>query len=119
MAEEFARNQAQFPLLVAIHGGFGRFYVARGAGLDLDETKFIFVPSNEVEFAAMMWRTVIAGNDDVALPSKIEVSFLFAAAAGALMGWSSLRWKRVRRQPIESPQRDLREATGEHGIPSA
>jgi hypothetical protein len=70
---------------VAVHGGFGGFHVASGAGLDLDEAKHVFVPTDQVNFSTAMRRTEIAGHHDVAMSAKVEVGVFFAAASGALV----------------------------------
>ena len=91
MTKEIAGDQPQFSLLVMIHSGFSRLDVARGAGLDFDETKDIFVPADKIQFAPMVGRAVVAGDDDVSFSPKVEISGFFAAPAGALMRGSSLR----------------------------
>src|SRR6267378_6513023 len=59
LAQEVARDQPEFALFVAIHGGFGGLYVTRGAGFHLNKTQRVFVPSDQIQFTAMMWRTII------------------------------------------------------------
>jgi hypothetical protein len=90
MTKEDAGDQPQFSLLVMIHGSFSRFYVARGAGLDFDETKDIFVPADKIQFAPMVGRAEVAGDDDVSFSPKVEISGFFAAPAGALVCGPSL-----------------------------
>jgi len=85
LAKEVACDQAQFSLLVVINCGFGWFYVSRSAGFDLDKTKRVLVPSDEVKFTAMMRGSVVSGDDDVALPSKVEVGIFLAATARDLV----------------------------------
>jgi hypothetical protein len=45
-----------------IDGGFGGLYVTRGAGFDFDETENVFVPADEVNFAAAAGGAEVAGD---------------------------------------------------------
>ena len=115
LAQKVACHQPQFSLLVVINRSFSWLYVTRSARLDLDKTESVFVPSDKVEFSAMMWRTVVAGNDDIALPPKVEVGRFFAATAGALVRRQVVWRKRAASYPVECSQRGLREAYAKHG----
>lgn len=76
-----ANHYAQVVALLPINGGFGWFDVMRGAGLDLDETKNIFVPSDEIDFSMMPRRAVVTGDYHVTLAAKIEVRIFLPPAA--------------------------------------
>ena len=83
MAQEVAGDLAQVVLLFAVDGGFGGLDGARGTGFHLDEAENVFVPADQIEFAAMIGRSVVAGDDNVAEAAEVEVGFFFAAAAGS------------------------------------
>lgn len=101
MAQEVAGHQAEFPFLVMIDGGFGRLYVVRGAGFHFNETEYVAVPSDKIEFSAMMRRSIIPRDDDVALAAQIKVSFFFTAASGALVRGTGFWRQSVGCQPIQ------------------
>src|SRR5258707_9332988 len=66
-----------------VNCGFGGLHVVLGAGLDLDETQGVIVPANQVDFAATVGRTKIAGDHDVSASSKIEIGVFFATPSRA------------------------------------
>ena len=114
MTQEIVCRHSQFSLFVAIHGGFNGLNGARGTGLYFDEAEHLLVPADQIEFSAMMWRTIVPGDDDVAFPSKIEIRLFFAATTGTLVRGHVLRGKSVGSQPIQCAQRDLSDAAGKH-----
>jgi hypothetical protein len=87
---------------VAVHCRLGRLYVERCTGFNLNKTKNIVVPADQVNFSPLPWRAVVSGHDDVTQLAKMEVSVFFAAPAGALMLRLSVRRQSVLRQPVEA-----------------
>jgi hypothetical protein len=85
LAKKVAGNEAEFSFLVSINGGFGGLYVARCSRLDLDKTESVLVPSDEIEFTAMVWGPVVASDDDIALSPQVEVGIFLAATARTLV----------------------------------
>ena len=116
VAHKFAGNQKQFLLFGAVNGGFGGFDIAGGARLDLDETKNIFLPANQVEFAAMIRGAVVAGNDHVSVAAKIEISILFATPSYLLMSGRGIRRERANREPVERAYDGASNLSVEHDL---
>ena len=81
MAKEVARYQAQLPLFVTVYRRFGGLYVASGTGLDFDEAQHVFVPADQIEFAAAARTAVIAGNDHISLAAEVAVCEILATTA--------------------------------------
>ena len=63
-------------------GEAGQAVVADGAGADFDEGESVSVVADEIEFAFDGARSVIAGDEDVAIAAEIPVGVGFAADAG-------------------------------------
>src|ERR1700722_15682594 len=84
-AEVGARHAAEHALLLVIDGGFGGLPVAAGAGLDLDEAGRGAFPADEVDVAAQLCATPLAGDDGVAVAAEMEERGLFTAGAGGEM----------------------------------
>jgi hypothetical protein len=68
--QEIPRNQPSLPLFIAIQSGFRGLDGACDASRQPNETQRVPVPSEEVEFAAMMRRPVVAGDHGAAAPAK-------------------------------------------------
>lgn len=92
-----AYDDTQVVALFAIHGGFGWFDVMRGARLDLDEAEHVLVPSDEINFAAMPRRAVVARDHHVTFAPEIEVRIFFSAPADGEVGGArvTLTWKAI------------------------
>jgi hypothetical protein len=74
-----------------IYGGFGGFEVTRGSRLHFDKTQNVLVPSDQIKFAAMIGRAVVAGDNRVAPPAQVEISVFFAMPASTLVRRRVLR----------------------------
>ena len=114
MAQVFARDCKQVVAFLPVHRGFRGLHVVGSAGLDLDETEDVVMPSNQVDFAATVGRSKIAGDHGVAVPSKIEVGIFFATPSSPQMLCSIVRRKCATRNPVEEANRDVSKTAGEH-----
>src|SRR6478736_1177473 len=114
MAQIFAGNGQDFPAFLPVNRGFGRFHVVAGAGLDLDETQYVLMPPNQVDFAATVGRTKIASDHGVSLSSKIEVGVFFATPASAQVLWAFAGWQGLGCYPVKDTNRGVGETAGEH-----
>src|SRR5208283_3679202 len=101
LAQEVAGNQQQLSLFVAIYGSFGGLHVARRASFHFDNTQDVPIPADQIEFAAIMWRTVISGDHGVSPAAQVEISVFLAPPASALVRGCVLRRKRFRYQPVQ------------------
>lgn len=84
----------------------------RGAGLDLDETQYIFVPANHVNFSAAAGRAEISGDDYVTEMAEIEVGVFFAATSGVEMGRASFFRLNLVDKPIGAAEDELSKSGG-------
>ena len=84
-AKIVANHSADRPPLFPIHRRLSGFHIARGAGLDLDEAQYIFVPPDQVDLSVMPRRSKITRHHDVSSAAQIEISIFLAAAAGTLV----------------------------------
>ena len=124
MAEEVAGDVAEVVLLFAVDGGFGGLDGAGGASFYLDEAEDVVVliftltlfpyPANEVEFAAVVGRTEVAGDDGVAMAAQVEVGGFFATTSGLEMAGGFVRREELGGKPVERAERGLGETAGEH-----
>ena len=114
MTQIFATNGEEFPAFLPVDCGFGGLYVVSGAGLDLDEAQDVVIPANQIDFAATVRRTEIAGHHRVFTPSKIEVSVFLTTPAGAQVARTLLGWQGSARNPVKNADRGVCEATGDH-----
>lgn len=87
MTQVIASDRDEIATLIFVNGSFGGLHIVRGAGFYFDKAQYFFVPSNEIDFSAAIWRAKISGDHDVALAAQVEVGVFFAAAAGALVLW--------------------------------
>lgn len=115
MAGKFTGDQSQFLLFGTVHSRFGRFYIASGSGFHFDKAEDVALPAHQIEFSAMVRRTIVASDDDVALAPEIEVGLFLAAAASALVGRSGVGGKGVTGEPVECAHNCVCEASAEHG----
>jgi hypothetical protein len=116
MAEEIAGNVAEVVTLGAIDGGFGGFDGARGAGFHLDEAERVVMVADEVEFAAVIGRAKVAGDDGVAVAAEIEVGVFFAAAAGLEMFGGGIGGEKFGGEPVEGAESGLGDSGWEHSL---
>jgi len=100
--------------LVAIDSRLGGLYIARCAGLNLNKTKNIGVPPDQVDFSMAARRTIVTCHDHVAQLAQVEVSMLLALRAGPQVPRLFIRWKCVLRHPIQTANYASREESGEH-----
>src|SRR5919108_2582425 len=114
MVEILAGDDCKLALLAAIHRGFRRFHISRGARLDFHKTQHIFVPSDQIDLAAPARRAKIACHHDVTQLSQIKVSVFFAATTGALVLWPGCLCHSFIRQPVESLDRGMCKSAREH-----
>src|SRR6185312_291665 len=115
VAQVLARHIVKLSLLVGIHGGFGGLYVVRGAGFYFNEAEDVFVPGDEINFAAAVRRAKISRDHDIAEAAEIKVSGLFTGASGALMGRNVFRGESFGGEPVEGADGGVGEAAGGHG----
>jgi len=115
VAHKIAGNQFQVSLFGKIDGGLGWLHVARGPRLHLDEAQNFLVPAHQVQFATVMRRSVVAGDDRISAAPQIKVGVLFAAPARPLVRWDIVRWKESARDPIQAAQHRMRETARKHG----
>ena len=73
------------PPLTSIDCRLRRSKSFAGSGFDLDEAQNAFVPSNQINFAAVIGNTEICGNNCVTQTPQVQVCFEFAAFAGQQM----------------------------------
>ncbi len=83
MSQVFAGNGKELLAFLPVNCGFGGLHIVCGAGLDLDETQGVIVPANQIDFAATVGRTKIAGDHDVSASSKIEIGGFLPSLSGA------------------------------------
>ncbi|HXX02661.1 MAG TPA: hypothetical protein VEJ00_15700, partial [Candidatus Acidoferrales bacterium] len=100
--------------LMAIDGRLGGLYVTRCAGFNLNKTKNIGVPPDEVDLSRAARRAKVASHDHITQLAQVEVSILFASCAGPQVPRLFIRWKYTLCQPIEAPDNPSREEGGEH-----
>jgi hypothetical protein len=91
VTQVFPGTGEKFTPFVAIHGGFRRLYIVSGAGFDLDEAQHVLVPTDQVDPAATIRRTEIAGDHDVSPPPQVEAGIFLAATAGTQVIWHFIR----------------------------
>jgi hypothetical protein len=85
---------------MTIYGGFGGLDVMRRPSFHFDKTEDVSLPPDKIEFAAMMWRAVVARDNGVTSPAQVEVSVFLAAPPGTLVRGHILRRKRAGCQPV-------------------
>src|SRR5579862_102351 len=103
-------------LLFTIHSGFGRFNVASRAGFHFHKAQHVLIPSDQVDFTAMMGRAKVPRDHNVSAPTQEEVRVFFAALACPLMFGSFVSAQSVIREPIEDVDSGVSEATAEHAL---
>ena len=101
MPQKIASHEGQFSLFIAVHGGLSRLEVALGTGLDLDKTQDIPLPSDQIQFAAVIGRAKISSNNRITPPAKKKVGIFFSTAAGAVALGDVLRSQRSARKPVQ------------------
>ena len=106
----------EFTAFLPVNCGFGGLHVVLGAGLDLDETQGVIVPANQVDFAATVGRTKIAGDHDVSASSKIEIGVFFATPSRAQVLRAIVRRQCATCDPVKDANRCVSEAAREHGM---
>jgi hypothetical protein len=116
MAEIVSDYSGYFPSLVLIDSGFARLHVTRGAGFDFDEAENVFVPGDEVDFAAAARRAEVARYDRVAELSQVKVCGFFAPAPGELVSGSFVAREGAGGEPVECAKRRLDERAREHAV---
>lgn len=110
-----ANHHAQVVALLPINGGFGWFDVMRGAGLDLDETENIFVPSDEIDFSMMPRRAVVTGDYHVTFAPEIEVRVFLPPAANEKMDWN-IFYALLTRNPVKYAEHGMSDAAAKHHV---
>src|ERR1700749_4200732 len=118
MPQVIARDLSNFPPFMPIDRCLRRLYVVRRARLNLNETKDIAVPADEVNFSPMAGRPVVSGNHDVTKPAQIEIGVFLTASACLLMLGAVVGGKGMRGHPIETPNEAARNRGWKHGTPS-
>ena len=101
-AQVFADHFAEVVALLAVHSSLGGFHLAGGSGFDLDETQYVSVPADEINFAVMPGRAEVPGYHNVPATAKIEIGVFLAAPAGAEVGWTI--FASFRRNAVEQAQ---------------
>jgi len=100
---------AQFPAFVPIDRSFCALYIARGPSLNFDETKHIFLPSDQIDLATILRRTIVPTYDCVADLPQIEKGILLSARAHTKMRRQSDGSKRLQCTPVQHPEAATRE----------
>src|SRR5579862_85634 len=101
-------------LLFTIHSGFGWFNVTSRAGFHFHKAQHVFVPSDQVDFTAMMRGTKVPRDHNVAASTQKKVRVFFAALACPLMFGSLVSAQSVIRKPVKSTDSRVSDATAEH-----
>jgi hypothetical protein len=90
--------------LMPVHGGFSGLHIARASRLNLDKAKDVFLPTDQINFSPAARRPEVSRYHGVAELPEMEVSRLFAAPTGEVMGSNLLRRQGVLRQPVQNPK---------------
>jgi hypothetical protein len=95
---------------MAVHCRLGSLYVERRTGFNLNKTKYIVVPADQVNLSPLPWRAVVSGHDGVTQLAEMEVSVFFALPAGALMRGQCVWRQSMPGQPVEAADGSVRKA---------
>lgn len=68
-----------------VHGSLGGLYIVGSPGLDLDETKNIVVPADQIDLPASSGRAIVSADHHVATLAQVEVGILFALPSDLLV----------------------------------
>ena len=102
MPQVIPRDLGDFASFVTIDSGLRGLYIAGCSRLNLNKTKDIVVPSDEVDFATVAGSTVVSGDNEVAEFPQMEVGVFLPPAAGSLVLWFLVTGEGVRCDPIET-----------------
>src|SRR5438309_8083326 len=101
-AQVFPHHLGDLAALMAIDGRFRGLHIARCAGFNLDKTKHILVPADQVNFSTAARRAEVARHHGIALLAKVEVSVFFPAGSGALVLRTRVRRQHAGGEPIKA-----------------
>lgn len=79
------RNRHDVPLLAHRHGSGGRRKAGVGPGLHFDETQDVLIPSDQIDFAAIMGNAEIRRHESVAQALQMKERLGLAALAQSEM----------------------------------
>lgn len=116
MAKVIAGDRSQRSLLVAVHGGFGGLHVMRRSRLHLDKTKYVIVPTDQIDLPAMVRRMVVTRHHDVSFAAKMKISSFLTPSPGPLMRGNVASAKSVGRKPIETTDDRVGQTAMKHGF---
>jgi hypothetical protein len=116
MAQVFTGDGKQIATFLPVNRGLCGLHVVGGASFDLDEAQDIVVPSNQVNLAATIGRSKIAGDYNVPVSSKIEIGIFFTTPSSPQMLWSIVRRKSSVCDPIKDANRGVSKTAGKHWI---
>ena len=101
----------QFPAFVIVHRGFRSFHVARCPCLNFNKTKYIRLPSDQIDFSPAPRGAKIPRHDLIPQPAQMEVCGFLTPRTGTLVTRSRIRGKQAC-QPIQSSNDRLRDLCG-------
>lgn len=114
-------DSAKVVFLVTVDRRFGGLNGARGARLHLYEAEdvsniVVTDPADEIEFAVVVGRAVVARDDGVAVAPQVEVGIFFSATSDLEVLRGFVGREEFFTQPVECAESCLREASWEHCI---
>lgn len=66
----------------------------------MNEAERVVVPADPIDFAAMAWRTVIAGDPHIPKRTEMEVRVFLATLSDTLAGGDVLTWVALWRDAV-------------------
>ena len=108
LAHVLAGQAAQNVALVGIDGLFGRRYIPRGAGLDLEEAEHRPLPGDEVQIAGQIACRPSPRYHRVALAAQVRANGFLALDAGRANGRARPAPPAARSNPVQAGQRPLK-----------
>jgi hypothetical protein len=118
-SQVFPHYLRYFPPFVAIYSRFRRLHITRPTRLNLDKTKNIVFPCDQVDLSPAAWCPEVAGYDLVAQSPEVKVSGYFPTLSCALMCRTPVRWKQSHGKAFQTSHDRLRNAGGKHWLNSS
>jgi hypothetical protein len=114
MPQVIPRHLRDLPPLMSIDCRLRGLYIARCPRLNLNKTKHIAIPADQVNFAPVTWSPVVPGNHQVTEFPQMEVGVFLPAPPGSLVFGSLVGAAGIPGDPIETSDDGAGNGCGKH-----
>jgi hypothetical protein len=105
---------SDFLPLVSIHRRLRSFHAVRCSGFNLNKTKYIVIPRDQVDLTMTARRAEVSRHDHIPEPAQVEVSVFFPANTRALVHRPPIGGQNAFREPVQTSNDDSSESGGQH-----